>query len=258
MQFSEKAEEILEAGKPFFYETKGNQAVLMIHGFSGTPFHFWKIAKYFKEKGIASLAVRLPGHGTTLENLSKTTHRDWQEAVRIGFNKLNKDYSTIYLLGNSFGANLAFNLATCYPGKIKKIVTISAPIMLYHQRAKTLLVPVVKKVKKDYRKSKMEKIRNGEFNEKWSYHRIPLKGLQSFMEFINDFTKKELSLVDLPVLIIHSKKDILVHPKSANYIYQNLSSKQKELFWLEGYYHNPLVENPKEELFEKIYRFLVE
>lgn len=257
MRILEKKEEIKESNLPFFYPSQGKGAALLIHGFTGNPRNLRKLAQYLSQRGISCYGVRLAGHGSRVENLSETSFRDWQESVRLGFNRLKDEYEKISLVGLSFGGNLAINLAACYPNQIKRLVTIGTPTKIYFERLTKVVVPVAKKFMKYHTKRWVAKIRNITLDEAVAYPIMPLDSLLQFMRFIDQFTKKELRGVTIPTLITHSKRDIVIPPESANYLYQNLGSKQKELHWLEDSYHDPLVDYARDDFFEKIYQFLI-
>lgn len=256
MKFEEKLEDIAEEHRPFFYQVKGDTAVLLIHGFTGTPAYFKKFGEYLQERGITAYGIRLAGHGTSLKQLSQTTHRDWQESSRLGLAKLKDNYSKVHVVGFSFGGNLAFNLITCYPNAIQKLVTVGTPTKIYRHKLKNNLIPFIKKIKKNHKKSWWMKMRNGN-SHAGTYQKIPYNNLQDFMRFISEFTCNELPNVKIPALVTHSRNDIVIPPISAEYIYNNIGSEKKELFWVEKSYHNPFVDYATPEFFEKIYRFLI-
>lgn len=259
MVLVEKEEEIIPTAKPFFYEAKGDKVVLLIHGFTDTPFYLRELGKYLALRSLSAYGVRLPGHGTNLENFAKCIYPDWQEAVFSAYQELVRRYQSVFLIGSSFGGNLAIDLSSRHKRGIAKIVTIGTPLRFYFQRLSNFLLPLAKRIMKYHKKSWVAKKKNDQqIDGEGIYNKIPLKTLQQFITFVNKYTTKELPLIKLPVLVIHSKKDVVIPPKSAQIIYDHLGSKEKELWWLEKSYHDPLVDYPNEELFEKIYRFLIE
>ena len=48
-----------------------NTAALLVHGFTGTPWEMAPLAHRLASDGIMSVAVRLPGHGTSPEDLAQ-------------------------------------------------------------------------------------------------------------------------------------------------------------------------------------------
>ncbi|MBU2229353.1 alpha/beta fold hydrolase [Patescibacteria group bacterium] len=257
MKIIEKEEQVIESGTSFKYSGGGDSAVLLIHGFTGNPYSMRILGTYLADKGIDAFGVRLAGHGTAVEKLAQTDYRDWQESVRVAFNQIRIRYKHISIVGLSFGGNLAFNLTRCYPNIISRIVTIGTPVLLNKPRLNRYVVPYIKRFKKYYKKEWAKEMKSDSVFMKRSYDRIPLDSYNSFIYFINNFTKKELPHVKVPTLVIHSQDDVVIPPKSAEIIYNTLGSKEKELFWLKNSYHDPLVDEVTESLLDKIYQFLM-
>ena len=59
----------------------GEIAVLMIHGFTGSPASIRPWAEGLHQKGFTVLAPRLPGHGTTWDEMNETRWQDWYNEV---------------------------------------------------------------------------------------------------------------------------------------------------------------------------------
>ena len=55
---------------------------------------------------------------------------------------------------------------------------------------------------------------------------------------------------------MHSKEDDLTSIKSAKFVYNNVSSLDKEIFILENSYHLMLYDNDKDFVFDKSVEFL--
>ena len=66
----------LVGAEPFFLPG-GRHGVLLIHGFTGLPAELRLLGAYLNERGFTVLAIRLAGHGTTVEDLSRMEHEDW-------------------------------------------------------------------------------------------------------------------------------------------------------------------------------------
>ena len=72
------------AGQPFFYE--GNDTgVLLIHGFTGTCGQMRPLGEALRGAGYTVMAPLLPGHGTSLEDMSRTSGGDWLHCVRDAY-----------------------------------------------------------------------------------------------------------------------------------------------------------------------------
>ena len=60
---------------PFFFEG-GPTGCLLVHGFSRSPLEMGPMGEYLAGKGLTVLGVRLAGHGTSPEDMAKTTWCD--------------------------------------------------------------------------------------------------------------------------------------------------------------------------------------
>ena len=95
------------AGRPFSMLQGSDKACLLIHGFSGYPGELVRPARDLFEKGFDVYALRLPGHGTTGEDLSHTTKEDWLGAAENAARDLRGRYRWFCLLGHSMGGTVA-------------------------------------------------------------------------------------------------------------------------------------------------------
>lgn len=101
---------------PFMLHPPGaKMAVLLVHGFTATPWEMRPLAEFLADTGIASLAVRLPGHGTSPEDLAGRRWEEWSDAILDGYQILSKDFQVIYGMGMSTGCLLLLITAMAKP-----------------------------------------------------------------------------------------------------------------------------------------------
>ncbi len=67
--------------KGFEYKEGNSKAVLLIHGFTGSPTEIHPLAEHLFNNGYDVYGPCLKGHGTTLEDMEKTNHSDWLQSV---------------------------------------------------------------------------------------------------------------------------------------------------------------------------------
>ena len=118
---------IVSEAEPFFNRVSGNKVALLLHGFTSSPKEFRDLSDYLAKNGISSYAPLLPGHGTTPERLAVIKYYQLIEFVQEQINMLAKDYEEIYIVGSSFGGNIAL-LCTNHSPKIRGIITLGTPI----------------------------------------------------------------------------------------------------------------------------------
>ena len=107
-----RSEGVRDDDLPFAVVPAGSvAAVLLVHGFSATPWEMRTLAAYLTKRGFASLAVRLPGHGTTPEDLATRRWEEWLVTVTSGYDLLAARFPRVYGAGLSTGSLLLLALA---------------------------------------------------------------------------------------------------------------------------------------------------
>ena len=136
----------LEA-RPFVIKMGAKKVALLLHGFTTSPREFRDLARYLAKNNISVCAPLLPGHGTSPERLAVTKYYQWVEYVEEQINNLAREYDEIYIVGNSFGGNLALICAQSSP-KIKGIVTLGTPIFFRRDKLnRFILFPLLRRIK---------------------------------------------------------------------------------------------------------------
>lgn len=94
------------------FEAPGDgPAMLLLHGFTGSPYELRPLATRFAALGFRVRAPLLPGHGTTPQRLSRLCWRDFCAAARAHFDALAEGGRPVVVGGLSMGALLALDLA---------------------------------------------------------------------------------------------------------------------------------------------------
>ena len=95
------------------YETEvasPRAGALLLHGLTDSPYSMRAIANVLRERGVYSLSLRMPGHGTVPSGLVHAQWEDWLAAVRVGVRHVRSrlpDGAPLFLVGYSNGGALA-------------------------------------------------------------------------------------------------------------------------------------------------------
>lgn len=108
-------EEMLAGRQPFALAGSGADAVLCLHGFTGSPGIYRKLAPRLQAAGFAVEVPLLPGHGTQPQDMTGVTLADWQAAAEAAYQSLAARYQRVHLVGLSLGGALACTLAAAHP-----------------------------------------------------------------------------------------------------------------------------------------------
>ncbi len=108
-------------------------AVLLVHGFTASPWEMRLLAERLNSMGYAVLGVRLPGHGTTPEDLAKRCWEEWYAAVKQGHQILAKEFQYVFAAGMSTGSLLIVALALEVP--LQGLILFSPYLRIQHRLA---------------------------------------------------------------------------------------------------------------------------
>lgn len=238
--------------RPFAWAGTKEITCLLVHGFTGSPSELRPLARYLESRGYGGSALLLPGHGTRPEDMALTKWTDWYGAVEAEYLKLKKEHEKVVPIGFSMGGILVLHLAASYtmPG----IAALSSPIYIGNRKAyfAPLLKYFYKYRQKPVTPKNMTKIRD---EDSFSYDTTPIASLASLLQLIKA-VKGELPGLQMPALIIQSRQDRTVNPKSAQFIYDHLGSSKKQLIWLEHSGH-VITRGPEQEtVFQAVEEFM--
>ncbi|AKJ07866.1 esterase/lipase [Archangium gephyra] len=103
---------------------RGEDACLLLHGFTGSPWDVRPLGEALAARGLYVRAPQLPGHGSTPEALLSVSHRDWERAAAQALLSL-RGYRRIFVAGLSMGALLSLRLAADYPEQVHGLALVA-------------------------------------------------------------------------------------------------------------------------------------
>lgn len=106
---------VMPGCEPWSHRAGGRLGVLVVHGFTGTPASVRELAEAFAAGGYDVELPRLPGHGTTVEEMLTTSWSDWYGAVVAARAELAGRAAGVVHVGQSMGATLALRAALDHP-----------------------------------------------------------------------------------------------------------------------------------------------
>src|SRR5512143_1445014 len=131
------AAEARASGEPFDLPG-GPDAVLLLHGLTGSPFEVRYLAERLAEAGMRCRAPRLAGHPDP-RLLARTRWRDWVAGARDELLRLGGARRT-FVVGCSMGALVACALAHDHPDRVQGLVLLAPALELQlHGRLGALL-----------------------------------------------------------------------------------------------------------------------
>ncbi len=242
---------IMSRAEPFFFPG-GSNGVLLIHGFTGTPFEMRGPGEYLASQGHTVLGIRLAGHATHPEDLARARWRDWMASVEDGYNLIKPSVERIFLMGLSLGGALSLITASRFP--VAGVITMSTPFVLStdprlrYVRILSKLMPRLPKGSPDWRNPQAAK-------DHVAYAYTPTRAVAEVIDTLDEM-RACLPAVKAPVLLVHSKADRTALPESMPRIYAALGSADKQMLWVENSGHNIPREPDRQVVFEAAAKFI--
>lgn len=197
---------------------------LIIHGFTGSPFEVKPLKEALLEAGYQVETPVLAGHGED-DELMDVCWTDWVRSAEDSLKEVLAKHPAedVIVIGFSMGSLIAAYLVTQY--QVSKLVMLSPAIHLinYRQLFENMSAGLKHKLKdteSEDLKRYLEKATNTPIRSVMDFRRLTLHLTPSIKE------------VDVPTLIIHGEKDLLVKPKSAQEAFDDLKTKDKKLIFL--------------------------
>jgi carboxylesterase len=238
---------VLPGADSFRYE-EGPLGFLLQHGFTGCPASMRPFGEWLSKHGASAIAPRLPGHGTTWEDLETVTWRDWERETEAAFAELSARCSDVLAVGLSAGGALVLNLAAKRPDKLRGVVAINALIRrpdLTLASTVRLFARSVKGVGNDIKKPGQDEI---------VYDRVPLRAAAELGKLLRA-TDRALPSMTLPLLAFSAPEDHTVKPKNSQRLMQRAGSPSKELIGLPNSYHVATLDYDADMIFDRTLTF---
>lgn len=200
--------------------------MLLIHGFTACPAQMIPLGKMLLEAGFTVRCVRLPGHGTSPEDMKNSTWTEWLQEARSAAQEMRAQYPHFSVAGLSMGGAIALILAQ--EMNLTACVTLAAPTYAANKLAPLagmlhFIYPTV-----HTRLSRFTQPREYDLGYT-SYPTSKVADLNRIMRM----ARSGLAKITCPLLSVQSKKDRTIAPESMDTIQQKASSPVKEHLWLQ-------------------------
>jgi carboxylesterase len=229
----------------------GRTGVLLLHGFTGSPASMRDWGSHLAGLGFAVEVPRLPGHGTSWQEMNRTTWQDWYAEASRALDLLAGSCDEVFVAGLSMGGCLALRLAADRPDDVAGLVLVNPSVASTDRRMVAL--PVLKRLIGSVKGIGSDIKRPGVLEG--GYPRTPLRALDSLREMWR-VTREDLPKVTAPMLVFRSVEDHVVEALSTQIITQRVSSLDVTERVLDNSYHVATLDHDAQTIFSDSVAFI--
>lgn len=235
---------VLAGAEPFTHDGSEDIGVLLCHGFTGTPQSMRPWGEHLAEEGLTVRCPRLPGHGTTWQEMNRTRWPDWYATVDAAFGELTERCRSVFVFGLSMGGTLALRLAEQRGAEIAGLCVVNPSLTTLRKDARFLplasrFVSSIGAIGSDIAKPGVVEV---------AYGRTPLRAAVSLSDLWR-VTRAGLGSIHQPLLLFHSAVDHVVEPISSAIVLDSVRSEDLTEIVLRDSYHVATLDNDASRIF---------
>lgn len=217
----------------------GPIGILVVHGYGGSIGDYRSFAEQLHRHAYTVSGMRLAGHGQGIDVLAKSDMYDWRESVFTAARQLGQQSSQLFLVGASFGGDLAVDYAAHATAAVSGLVLINTPLAHRRAKRKRAGLAMLRFLSPNLPKMGLSPADKQKYAELGSTTAWPISGLLETDRFLRIFVVPALPRIHTPTLVMKNAGDTYVAGKSAVDIYHALHTADKHLITIPGHTHRP-------------------
>ncbi|MCA9451286.1 MAG: alpha/beta hydrolase [Nitrospiraceae bacterium] len=227
--------------------TDSKVLVYLIHGITGAPVEMSSLSRKLScENGWDVNVTTLPGHGTNLSGLGRTTEQDWRAHVQRQLSFIRDRYEYVFAVGLGAGALLALEASTVV--RVDGIGALSPTFIHNGWNTPWAQVPERKPYHargtvrgRPHDWCARGKVANGAATPPSSATTIayPAISLGTLTEIDRLIMRVLPGLHDVttPTVILQARTDDMTNPRNSSIVYNAISSQDRLLIVLDDCFH---------------------
>lgn len=235
--------------------------VLVLHGFTGTPFEVHLLGDALAARGFLVDGPSLAGHCLTTRDLCLSTWRDWVDSAERALAEMSPRVERVGVCGLSMGGLVALELARRHPDRIRAVASLSTALWLpMHAERFIRSFAFMGRFLPKLRGAAFPKIAGSDISDEAMKERnavaqgdvgTPLISVHSLVEF-GEHVRAHLGEVKQPLLLAHSLKDHTIPFACMDAVAREVGSKEVKRVVLERSYHVITLDIEKETVFNAV------
>lgn len=185
----------------------GRVGVLILHGFTGSPWEMRPLAEALVGEGLTIAMPVLAGHASTVQDLDQTAWRDWLASAREALEWLDARCDRVHLVGLSMGALLAVLLAHQRPVARTGAVVLLAPALALARWQRLVVLGLARLGWPAWLGKADPRLPDGVRAP--GHQALPLRATRSFLE-LTEVVRGCAGTPPMPLLGLHGTRDLTI------------------------------------------------
>ncbi len=243
---------VLPGAEAWSHEGTSGTGVLTIHGFTGNPSSMRGMAEALAAAGFHIELPRLPGHGTTIDEMIPTRWDDWTAEVESAYQRLAARTDSIVVGGLSMGGSLTLWTGLQHP-EVAGIVCVNPATVPPPPEIAEMVTEMLAEGLETLPGIGESDIADPDVVE-IVYAATPLRALQSLM--IDGLTpmSERYAELKMPLRLFTSRQDHIVEPAGSEYLAAHYGGTVEHT-WLERSYHVATQDYDRDLIFAETVEF---
>ena len=207
---------------------EGEDACLLLHGFTGTPWEMRPLGEALARAGFFAKGSRRPGHALTPEAMLGVSLRDWLDAAEEALAAL-EGHRRVFVAGLSMGALIAIALAAKSP-RVRALALLAPALKLRGRDARLARairpLPLMEAIRPWVEKGSVDLADPEARAQAPLLPRFPSTRLRDLWA-LQDLARHEAEKVRAPSLVALGEKDQVVDPGGVRELVRALSKSSK-------------------------------
>jgi carboxylesterase len=242
--------ELLPGATPWSHDG-GPVGALCVHGFTGNPTSMRGVAEAFAAAGFSVELPRLPGHGTTVEEMMTTSWADWSGEAEAAYQRLAARTEKVVVAGLSMGGTLTLWLGLQH-SEIAGLVCIN-PLTVPQSAEVVDMARGMLAEGTDVLPGIGSDIADPDVTES-AYAGTPLRPLISLVDDGVAPITDRFGELHCPLIVLSSPQDHVVEPSNADHLATTYGGPVERVT-LERSYHVATLDYDKQLIFDKAVEF---
>ncbi len=228
---------------------------LLIHGFTGAHHEMVPLAEFLREQGYSFKNITLPGHETSVDDLSKTKWTEWIDFAQSELDILKEKFERVYVCGLSMGGAITLLLGS-RNRDLAGIIPLAAVHKVPDWRMYLIIgVPFLGLIYPNHKNEERgwEDLDALSTHESYGYY--PIKAIKQVYKLLRA-VKKSIHEIEVPILVVNSKNDPSIPVQFGENILEAVKSTDKTLVVIEKGGHVIPKDAGRFQLFEEIKKWM--